>query len=64
VFAASPEYEALSEYTASTSMFSNVNSADCGVFTTCYLKPEGCTGTYAGKAKVSSNSAPFGLEVT
>jgi hypothetical protein len=62
-FAASPEYEALSEYTTSTSMFSNVNSVDCGVFTSCYLKPQGCKGTYTGKAKVTA-SAPFGLEVT
>jgi hypothetical protein len=43
-------------------LFNNVNVADCGVFTSCYLKPVGCTGTYAGKAKVTP--VTFGLEVT
>ena len=43
-------------------MFNNVNTADCGVFTACVVLPVGCTGTYAGKAKVTA--VTFGLEVT
>ena len=59
---AATEYLALSEYATSTAMFENVNVGDCGVFTTCYVKPVGCTGTYTGRARVTA-SAPFGLEV-
>ena len=43
-------------------LFNNVNTADCGVFTACVVLPVGCTGTYAGKAKVTA--VTFGLEVT
>ena len=42
-------------------MFTNVNSADCGGFTSCSVLPLGCTGTYTGKARV--NSGTLGLEV-
>ena len=33
VYAASPTYKALTEYTDSTTQFTNLNSADCGLFT-------------------------------
>ena len=40
----------LSPYTSASSMFANVNSADCGGFTACSLKPQGCgSGAYTGK---------------
>jgi len=36
-------------------MFANTNSADCGDFTNCGLKPLGCgSGTYSGKAFYNS----------
>jgi hypothetical protein len=49
-YVASPEYLALSEYTLGSTMFSNINIADCGDFTACVPLPVGCTGTYAGRA--------------
>ena len=36
---ASTQYKALSEYTTSSAMFTNENSADCDGFTACSLKP-------------------------
>ena len=53
-YASSPTLFALSEFTDGASMFSNANSADCGGFTTCYPKPSGCSGSYAGKASITS----------
>jgi hypothetical protein len=49
----------MSPYTSASSMFTNVNSADCGGFTGCSVLPVGCTGTYTGKARIS---AGLGLE--
>ena len=54
-FVASPEYSVLAPYTDSTKMFTNLNSAHCGGFTTCYPLPMGCTGlasAYTGFAKI------------
>lgn len=55
-FAASPEYKTLAPFTDSTTMFSNLNSAHCGGFTSCEVLPVGCTGTYAGFAKIEATT--------
>ena len=52
VYDVSTEYKALSEFTLGSTMFSNVNVGDCGDFTSCYPKPVGCTGAYAGRAGI------------
>ena len=47
----STQYKALAEYDVSTKMFTNVNTADCGAFTACVVKPSGCgAGAYSGRA--------------
>ena len=51
-YAASPTHVALSEYDVSTKLFTNLNSADCGAFTSCELKPAGCSGSYSGRAAI------------
>jgi len=38
-------------------MFSNTNSADCGGFTACSVKPVGCgAGSYTGKATMTAST--------
>jgi len=56
VYGANPASVALSEYAATTSMFSNANSADCGGFTACEVLPVGCSGTYAGRATMTAST--------
>ena len=43
-------------------MFTNVNNADCGVFTACAVKPSGCTGSYSGYAAIGA-SPNFALSI-
>ena len=50
------------EYDVSTKMFTNVNNADCGVFTACAVKPSGCTGSYSGYAAIGA-SPNFALSI-
>ena len=38
-FSAASQYKSLSPYTSGSALFANVNSADCGDFTACTLKP-------------------------
>ena len=53
----------LSEYDVSTKMFTNENTADCGVFTACVVKPSGCgSGAYSGKAAIGA-SPNFALSI-
>ncbi len=59
-FVASPGFKTLAA--GATDMFSNVNSADCGAFTTCYPKPQGCSGTYTGRAKVEAGTLALKVE--
>jgi hypothetical protein len=47
-------------------MFTNLNSAKCGAFTTCYPLPTGCTGTYpaTGKAKIETGTLALQVNQT
>jgi hypothetical protein len=58
----SPSHVALKEYDLSSKLFTNENSADCGGFTLCELKPAGCSGTYSGRAAIDSST--FALSIT
>jgi hypothetical protein len=60
----SASHKFLSEYDVSTKIFSNENSADCGAFTACSVKPSGCgSGAYSGRAAVGA-SPNFALSIT
>ena len=61
-YAASPSHVALAEYATSDTLFTNLNSADCGGFTSCVLLPVGCTGSYSGRAAIDAST--FALSIT
>ena len=48
-YSSSTKFKSLSPYTSGATLFDNVNSADCGDFTACSVKPKGCgSGAYSG----------------
>jgi hypothetical protein len=51
----------LTEFDGSTKLFTNANSADCGPFTLCELKPAGCSGTYSGRASIVSGTGALSI---
>jgi hypothetical protein len=53
VYSNANEWLELSQYTTGASLFANVNSADCGDFTACSVKPKGCgSGAYSGNLAI------------
>lgn len=66
-YALTPEYKTLAPYSDSTTMFTNLNSAHCGPFTTCYPLPVGCTGVasdYTGYAKIETGTLAIQANTT
>jgi hypothetical protein len=60
-YGSAPSHVALTEYDDSSKIFTNLNSADCGPFTLCELKPAGCSGTYTGRASIVSNTGALSI---